>query len=164
MIISHKTSGVPFVCYIGSLIIYPYYQIHPILQYTFIIIILHVSTVQSINTPSLLILTIKHNITMYWLPIELGVILSIMCTMFSVCILMSWQNFTQKCISASKVKDDLRCSFEKQIKLQLIPSLSTNIDHACWSLLTKWFLWFIHNFIIMKQLIAFFLFWSTYWS
>lgn len=51
----------------------------------FIIIILHVSTMQSIDTPSLLILTIKHNITMYWLPIELGVILSIMCTMFSVC-------------------------------------------------------------------------------
>lgn len=118
MIISHKTSGVPFVCYIWSLIIYPYYQIRPILQYTFIIIILHVSTLQSINTPSLLILTIKHNITIYWLPIELGVILSIMCTMFSVGILMSWQNFTQKCMNASKVKDDLRCSFEKQIRLQ----------------------------------------------
>lgn len=30
---------------------------------------------------------------------------------------MSWQNFNtaQKCMSASKVKDDLRCSFDKQI-------------------------------------------------
>lgn len=103
---------------IFGLLLFTIKSIKLIHQYTFIIIILHVSTLQSINTPSLLILTIKHNITIYWLPIELGVILSIMCTMFSVCILMSWQNFTQKCMNASKVKDDLRCSFEKQIRLQ----------------------------------------------
>lgn len=117
MIISHKTSGVPFVCYIWSIIIY--YQIHQI--NTSIHIYHNNSTCinTSINKhPLAPDPTIKHNITIYWLPIELRVILSIMCTMFSVGILMSWQNFTQKCMNASKVKDDLRCSFEKQIRLQ----------------------------------------------
>lgn len=117
MIISHKTSGVRFVCLLHLIFYYLLLNPSNTSIHINIIIILHVSTMQSIDTPSLLILTIKHNITMYWLPIELSVILSIMCTMFSVCILMSWQNFNtaQKCMSASKVKDDLRCSFDKQI-------------------------------------------------
>lgn len=156
MIISHKTSGVPFVCYIWSIIIY--YQIHQI--NTSIHIYHNNSTCinTSINKHPLAPdpnnkTQHNHVLITYWTRRNLiNHVYNVQC----VYILMSWQNFTLKCMSASKVKDDLRCSFEKQIRLQLIPSLSTNIDHACWSLLTKWLLWFIQNFILWNSQLHYF--------
>lgn len=134
MIISHKTSGVPFVCYIWSIIIY--YQIHQI--NTSIHIYHNNSTCinTSINKHPLAPdpnnkTQHNHILITYW----------------------TRRNLINHVYNVQCVYSHRSASVHHWLKMTLDAALknksdfnSTIIDHACWSLLTKWFLWFIHNF------------------